>query len=385
MIAKALGSPPATVMAVVVFGAIATLSLGAEPVIAEQLERELHLPSHVAGLLLATEFLAVMFAALPAALLCRMASPRRVAVFSALAFLVANLGSGLDAIVPMLFVWRALSGLAGGALLVTVLATAARCENPERVYAIWVTGQTLAGAAALYLLPGLFRAHGLKMLYLLMALGTLLALSLLRALWPQPAPPAAARLAEPGRRGETLSALCVLALFYSAVSGAWAFAADRGAASGLVSTHVTAWLAVSNLAGIGGALLAAWIGRSRARTLLIVTGHGLLAIVLGLFAVANSALSFSIFVLLLQFTWSFTAPFLLAQAAAVGQPDETMGAASCCMGAGLAVGPILTGVLLERPGGYAFAAAGSGMLLTAALLLVSWQVSAGRARTRVKT
>jgi predicted MFS family arabinose efflux permease len=371
-------------MAVVVFGAITTLSLGTEPAITTQLERELRLPSHVAGLLVGTEFVASMLAALPAAMLCRRASPRRVAVISALTFLLANLCAGFDAAVPALFIWRALSGFAGGALLVAVLATAARCQNPDRVYAIWVTGQTLASAAALDLLPPLLQTHGLRSVYLLMAFATVLALPLLRSLWRQPSPPTAARPAEPGRRSETLGALSVLGLFYAVASGTWAFAADRGATSGLVSSQVSAWLAAANIAGIGGALLAAWIGQSRARTLLIVAGHGQMVIVLGLLASANSAIAFAVFALLLQFAWSFTAPFLLAQAAVAGQPDETMGAASCVMGAGLAVGPILTGALLERQGGYPLAAAGSGVLLVAALLLLAWLVSTGRTRARTK-
>jgi hypothetical protein len=58
----ALGGPAATVFSVVAFGAIVTASLGAEPVIAEQLMLELHLPAHTAGMLLGTEFLAAMLA-----------------------------------------------------------------------------------------------------------------------------------------------------------------------------------------------------------------------------------------------------------------------------------------------------------------------------------
>jgi hypothetical protein len=134
---------------------------------------------------------------------------------------------------------------------------------------------------------------------------------------------------------------------------------------------------VASLAGIAGAALAVWIGQSRWRTRLLIAGHGTLACALVLFAVGDSDWMFAASAILLQIAWSFTAPFLLALAAATGAPGSMMSSANFVLGAGLTAGPLLTGNLLELPGAFVLAAAASGLLLGAGTILLAWCTSVG--------
>jgi predicted MFS family arabinose efflux permease len=367
-----------TVAAVVVLGAIATFSLGVEPAIATQLGLQLRLPPHMTGLVLSAEVGACMLASLPGLLWSRRVAPRALALIAALAFVAANLLSSLYPTYVPLLAWRALAGLACGTLLIVVLAGAARCANPERVYAAWVIGQILPATAGLYGLQRLFATAGLQAVYLLMALAMILSLPLIRGLPRRPAPNARDLATPRGHRlSQAAAALCVLFLFYASVGGIWAFAADRGAAAGIAAPRVATELAAASLAGIAGAALAAWIGQSRWRTRLLIAGHGTLACALVLFAVGDSDWMFAASAILLQIAWSFTAPFLLALAAATGAPGSMMSSANFVLGAGLTAGPLLTGNLLELPGAFVLAAAASGLLLGAGTILLAWCTSVG--------
>lgn len=380
---KTLGGAPMTVAAVVVLGAIASFSLGVEPAIAMQLGLQLRLPPHMTGLLLSAEVGASMLASLPGLLWSRRVAPRAVAVIAALAYVAANLFSSLYPAYVSLLAWRALAGLAGGTLLIVVLAGAARCANPERVYGAWVIGQTLPATAGLYGLQRLFATAGLQAAYLLMALAMILSLPLVRGLPRHPAPNSRDLATPRGHRlSQAAAALSVLFLFYASVGGIWAFAADRGAAAGIAAPRVATELAVASLAGIAGAALAVWIGQSRWRTRLLIAGHGTLACALVLFAAGDNEWVFAASAIVLQIAWSFTAPFLLALAADTGAPGSMMSSANFILGAGLTAGPLLTGNMLELPGAFSLAAAAAGLLLLAGTIVLAWSVRGAPAAPR---
>ena len=365
-----LGGPLLAVAAVVILGAVATFSLGVEPVVAARLGAQRGLPPHAVARILSVELGATMVAALPALLWNRRLAPRAVALGACLLFLMANLLSASMPAYGLLLVSRALSGLAGGTVLIVVLSAAARCAIPGRVYAAWVIGQTLASAVGLYMLPYLFTVFGLAGVYKLLAVATVIALPLTRGLAADDYSVSTCSVpVAPRASAAAATTLAVMFLFYVSVGGIWAFAADRGVEAGLDPARVATALAIASFVGIAGAALAAAIVRYGHSVRCLLIGHATLACGLTLFATASGATGFACAAVLLQLAWSFAAPFLLARVATCGSPAPMMSAANVTLGAGLTAGPLLAATLLERPGhfvlaiGVALALLGMGALL----------------------
>jgi len=127
-------------------------------------------------------------------------------------------------------------------------------------------------------------------------------------------------------------------------------------------------LAIATIAGIGGAALASVIGRSRTHAARL--GHATAALAILLFAMNAGTAIYVAAICLLQIAWCFTAPFLLAICATSGRADAMMSATNLTLGAGLAVGPLMAGQLLETPGAFVSVSLGAGALLTTGVLFL---------------
>jgi predicted MFS family arabinose efflux permease len=327
-------------LAIVAMGSLATLVLAVEPAFEQRFELQLHLTPRNAGLLVGSEFLASMLASLALPPLARRLGTRLTATVALVGFVLANACSARWPTLVPLLLSRLLAGAAAGSLLVVVLACAARSSSAARHYALWVAGQLLAGAALARVLPACFAAGGLGAAYLLLAL---LGLALLPGVWALPAADLVASGTQPPRRG-IWRPLLALFLFYVVAAGLWAFVADRHQPVALELQLAARGIALANLAGLAGALLAARIsdpGQRRA----LVAGHGLLAVSLALFAWPGEW-SFLPCAILLQFAWSFSAPLLLAGIGPSSDAEKDMGRANICIGAALAAGPAIAGAWL---------------------------------------
>ena len=91
--------------------------------------------------------------------------PSWVAVAGAIVFILGNLASALASGYGSLLALRIVAAFGGGTVMVICMASAAASPERDRVYGLWVCGQLVLGALGLWLLPGLFAAHGLAALY----------------------------------------------------------------------------------------------------------------------------------------------------------------------------------------------------------------------------
>jgi predicted MFS family arabinose efflux permease len=362
------------IAAVVAFNAVGIFSFGVEPVLASELQRQLGLPPDRVGILLAVEFGGSMLATIPALLWSRRVPARTVALTTAGAFIVANAVCIHYQSYPSLLLSRALAGLAAGTLVILTLTVAARTAQPARTYGLWVIGQTLLAALGLLFFPQLSARFGIGTLYGLMAGGMLAVLPLAQAFDAVTAPvtkrPGSRGLTQlpAGRIRSSVAILLVLFLFYMAAAGLWAFAGERGRELSLSPTVVGPCLATAYLLSIGGAGMASRIGAmDRSRLLLTVIGHVALAMAAVLFAVKGGLTVFIAFAVVLQLAWAFTAPLLLAAAAAIEPAGWLMAPANFILSAGLSAGPLLAGPLIERPDGAREVAWVSMALLTSSL------------------
>ncbi len=348
---------PLTVFAVVVLNAVGISSFGVEPLMASQLHQRLDLSSRAVALLLAVELGGSMLASWPAVVWSRRTPARAVAVSAATLFIIANVLSACFQTYPLLLVSRGLAGLAGGTLAILTLMIGAQAPRPTRMYGWWILGQTVLAAAELVLFASLSTRFGLGILYVVMAAGMGVTLPLAWALDPVRPPVAGGppSVGKPGRSAahvpNSVGVLLVLFIFYVMANGLWAFAAERGSQLHLPSARVDVCLSAASLISLGGAGLAAWMGAAEGCWRLALAGHFALCVAAVFFGVDMGLAGFVAFAVILQFTWAFTAPLLLAMAARLEPAGWAMAPANFLLSAGLAVGPIVTGLVFDRQNG----------------------------------
>ncbi|MDN7633296.1 MFS transporter [Burkholderia cepacia] len=345
-----------TLVALVVFAAITPLLLLVAPAVAGQLATQLGLSASQIGTYFFVELGAFSLATVPSYVWLGRIDARRVAAFAIALFGAGNLLTALwmPGFVALLAL-RAVTALGGGSLMVLCMTSAATSENSDRVYGLWVVGQLIAGAIGLFVLPHVFAAFGLRALYVALAGLALLAAPLSRgfpsSLGARTAPAQHAR----GAAARTPQGLIVLAIgavltFYLAIGSVWTFASRAAAEAGLDPQSTGNVLAIASVMGIAGAALASCAGGRLARRAMLTAGYALLAASLVALAVMRQAGGYSAAIFAFKFAWTFVLPFILATVAQIDTSGRLVATLNFVIGAGLAAGPLLAGLMLDAGG-----------------------------------
>ena len=361
----------ALLAAIVLFAAITPTILMTAPAVAAQLATQWQLSPSQIGDLFSVELGAMSLATLPAFWWLKRVNWRSAALLAGLLFIAANLLSIWAHDYSVLLALRFCSALAGGSLMIICLSSAASTANPSRVYGLWVMGQLVVGAIGLSVLPGLFEQYGLAACYLILALLMALFLPLARC-FPQGAPVAEQRLDDGGRAPTWKIVLGILGIlsFYISLSGVWTFIGAISAKAGIAADASGEVLAIATVMGIVGAGCASLIGDRLPRVLLLLLGYGLMAasvlLLLGQPPLARLALA----ALAFKFTWTFILPLILACLADLDRSGKLMNASNLVIGGGLAIGPAITGRLIEGSGDFQTLLVSAAVMTLASLLLI---------------
>ncbi|MFM0159304.1 MFS transporter [Paraburkholderia sediminicola] len=351
-----------TLLSLVVFAAITPLLLLVAPAVAAQLGGQLGLSASQIGTYFFVELGAFSCATLPSLLWLGRVDARRVAAIATAVFCIGNFATAV--LMPgfvALLVLRALTALGGGTLMVLCMTSAATSGNRDRVYGLWVVGQLVAGALGLFVLPHLFDAFGLRALYVALAVLALIASPLTRGFDPAlgGASGKQAQQVASGVNGSSTGSTWFLATlviggvlaFYLAIGGVWTFASKAASLAGLDAGHTGELLAIASVMGIVGAACASFIGNRIARAAMLLTGYAILvAALLGLSAHPGST-GYAAAIFAFKFAWTFVLPFILAAAAKTDTSGRLIATLNFVIGAGLAVGPLIAGFLLDAGAG----------------------------------
>jgi predicted MFS family arabinose efflux permease len=384
---------PANAAPVVVFAATTATALLAAPAIASQLASQFGLPPSQVGLYFTVEQAGMCLASIPAAWWLTRVPWRRVAAVALGLFIAANLLSVQAQDFATLLPLRAVSSLSGGTLMVLSMTLAGRSAERERLFALWTMGQLVVGATLLFLLPSAFATFGLALLYALIAVLAAGNLLLLRQLPAQVetrphAERGAAGESKPGGRRSDLPVRSMVfgvvgvLFYYIGFGGLWPFLGAIAQAGGAQAIAGGTVLGLAGLAGLGGAVVAATLarkdGQQGGRGTLVV-GYAIHAV--GLLALVHEpALArFVVAACLLKGASNFTLPFILGHTARLDRDGRLMGFTNMAIGGGLAIGPLITGRLIEATGGLAALIALTFAWLAASALLV---LSIGSRRAR---
>ncbi|KVF43056.1 MFS transporter [Burkholderia seminalis] len=342
-----------TLAALVVFAAITPLLLLVAPAVAGQLATQLGLSASQIGTYFFVELGAFSLATVPSYLWLGRVDARRVAAFAIALFGAGNLLTALW--MPgfaALLALRAVTALGGGSLMVLCMTSAATSENSDRVYGLWVVGQLIAGAIGLFVLPHVFAAFGLRALYVALAGLALLAAPLSRGFPSSLGTRTAAARTARGDAMQTPRSCVVLAIgavltFYLAIGSVWTFASRAAADAGLDPQSTGNVLAIASVMGIAGAALASCAGGRLARHTMLAAGYALLAASLVALAAMHDTGGYSAAIFAFKFAWTFVLPFILATVAQIDTSGRLVATLNFVIGAGLAAGPLLAGLMLD--------------------------------------
>jgi len=376
MIATSVESNPtrnasnAMIFAIVMIAAVVPALLMTGPVVAGQLAAELNMTPSSIGLLFMSENGAMSMATIPALFWLSRFNLKTVSLLCAVIFIFANLASMLADSSSSLIITRIVSGLAGGSLMVICMTSAAALPKPDQAYGLWVFGQLVLGAIGLAILPSLFESFGLKAFFLLMAILMVLCVPLTRFL-PETAPNKnqSSTTFFGGISRHAVMGLLAILLFYISLMGVWTFIGSIGATAGITGQTSGNILAIATLFGIAGAGVATLLGGRSRFTWLLIVGYGLMIASIALLFSPDST-NFSVAAFSFKFAWTFSLPFILATLAKFDTNGQVMNFSNLVIGGGLAIGPMITGFIIDTFGGFGVALSYALIVAFASLLLI---------------
>lgn len=350
------GLDACSVATIVYAASLAVVMLNIAPAAELQLRQEAGLSVGQIGALYFVELAAMGLATLPAYAWLGKVDAMQVARAACAFFAVGNaLSAWLMNSYPSLVAARGLTGIGAGTLMVLAMTTGALARDPNRMYATITFGQLASGAAVLYALPALSAdGRGLRGVFYLCAL-----LGVLGLLWTRPFAALGNRVAVPRQRWlamprselrSTMLAITFAMVFNTVIGGLWAFAGEYTTDAGMSPPRIAQVLTYSTLVGLAGAAMAFGIGgRLAHRSLLSI---GFLAIVVGssLLHLVRGDAGFAAGCYVLSFGWNFSVPFIFASVAARDTSGRAVPSMNLAFAFGLAIGPLLAGIVVEFAG-----------------------------------
>lgn len=269
---------------------------------------------------------------------------KRLAIAGALTlFIICNLITADTNTLEALLSVRFITGISSGTIVATVNAIFAASKSPERSFSLLFMGNLIFGMIAFLLLPPLVIEHGgLGGVYRLLAgLGVTILLVSLKL-------PAATSLSQntTGTKSITTKPTALLGLasmfiYFTAIGALWPFLEQIGITWGFEHKQIGIVLSASQLSGISGALLAAWLAIRFGRVKPIVIGTSFSVIALILFSTEANLLSYAVAVVVFYFAFIFTLVYLAGALAAIDPTGRVAAIGVTMQTAGLAFGPAL--------------------------------------------
>ena len=276
---------------------------------------------------------------------------------------------------------RFVTGFAQGTVSVICMSSIRVLPNPNRNFGLWLFGQLLVGSVALASLPALLRLGGPAAFFAALAALALILIWPAGALLPGSRDGGSAVAARDEDRTASWigwSGLAAILCFYVAFSSLWPLTGQIAHALGIPHERADYALSFAPIGGMLGAALAAGFGSRFGRVLPMAGGIGILAIAaLGLGENAGFG-GYAFATIALMFAWTFVVPYLLGNIAAIDRGGQLTAAANAIIGAGLAMGPAMSGLLLAHDASYANAAHLSAGLCAISLLFALPMVQRAR-------
>ncbi|MBS0393148.1 MAG: MFS transporter [Proteobacteria bacterium] len=252
--------------------------------------------------------------------------------------------SGFDSLV----VARVIAGMGEGIAIGVSFAALGVERNPDKAFAWYLVAALSAGAIILFALPGAQALAGTRPVFA--TLGIIAGLSLWPARWMAAAPPGASQPGEARFKIHWPMALLALAgvlLYFVAQGAVWSYFERIGHANGIAPQTIGTTLALSSVAGIAGALLAAALPANGGRTWPLLGGA---AVSLASFLMLNGHVTSTVLVisgLAFNLGWNFCQPLLSGICASADRGGRIVCAMGSIQTVGSGLGPAFAAALLH--------------------------------------
>lgn len=249
---------------------------------------------------------------------------------------------------------RVCAGAGEGLTVGVSFAALGQTRNPDRAFGIYLAAGLTISAAILLLLPILQPRIGTAPFFIGIAVLAVLCGALVPWLTVGNAPTTAG---SSGRSGPTgihwrlaSAGLLGVLLYFLAQGAVWSYFGDIGAASGIRAAFIGRALAISSMAGIGGALLAVLIATRFGRALPLIASAGASAASFLLLKGHVSTAAFICSAVLFNAAWNFSQPFLSGLCADADSRGRIVCAMGCIQTVGTGLGPAAAALLLGKGG-----------------------------------
>ncbi|WP_125611242.1 MFS transporter [Specibacter cremeus] len=348
---------------IAVFSAVLYTVLLIAPVIGGKLTAQFHLTPSQLGLLFSAELGAFSLATVPAYLWLTKLNLRTASYLFTGIVIAGNVVSGFVDSYALLIVARVITSLAAGSITVIILSLSGKTANPSRAFGFFVVFQLVMGAIILAVFPALYANTGVAAIYWTLAGLAVVCLFFVRCIdgealrsgSGEPRSEASAAVVPSSARipvGKFVVGLAGVLMFYIALSGIWSFMAAISTGSGTSLSATSVVLSAATVAGIVSALVATVLGDSPRRKAFLLLGYLGMAVSVGLLFGGPGLVRFAVAAVIFKFAWTFILPYLLSSLSDLSSNGHVMNTTNLMIGTGFAIGPIVSGNLIESSGGF---------------------------------
>ncbi len=310
----------------------------------------LHYSQREAGLVASANIYGAALGALVAVFAIRHIRWRPASVLLLLGLVAVELISTVIHAASWMITIRFVDGSIGGLLIGIAFGVIARTGVPDRVFGMLLVVQFGLGGLGAMVLPRLVPIFGVPVLFLALALFSVVTLAMVPFLDNYSVEPKQTVMsADPSRRiawGPLSLALLAVFLFQAGNMALAAYMIELGKGYGLSTDYVSTVIGIAAWIGTIGSLLVVAFGTRFGR--FVPLAVALLLTVLGnaAFHFSASALIFGVANVGTAITWAFIIPYLLGMCAAFDSAGQTAAMGGFASHMGLATGPFVAATLM---------------------------------------
>ena len=320
------------------------------PALVAGLVEGLHYSQREAGLVASANIYGAALGALAAVFIIRHIRWRPASVVLLLALIAIELTSTLVHAAPWMIAIRFVDGSIGGLLIGIAFGVIARTSVPDRVFGMLLVVQFGLGGLGVMVLPRLVPLFGVPVLFLALALFSIVTLGMVPFLDDYPVQHAhKAAAADPSRRiawGPLGLALLAVFMFQAGNMALAAYMIELGKGYGLNTDYVSTIIGIAAWIGAIGSLLVVAFGTRFGRFFPLAVALVLTVLGNAAFHFSASALVFGAANVGTAITWAFIIPYLLGMCAAFDSAGQTAAMGGFASHMGLATGPFVGATLM---------------------------------------
>ena len=354
-------------------GSIGALTIVILPGIVGVIADSLQLSPGQVGLVMSADIITMAAAMGITAFLIHKSNWRVLAVAALVLLLAGSLLSIQANSYQTMILARLIAGIGEGVAVSVAFAIFGGTRNPDRQFAIYLVVILTVAASLLYFIPAILAFGGKT--YVFAVISLLIAINFLFVPWL------------PISHGEEHSSLikeekplpyvlvglglATVFLYFMAQGEAWAFMERIAANAGLSGQTIGTSLALSNIGGIAGALIAALASVRFGRAWPIIISAVISIAGLVVLAGDINGLSFGMATMLYIFGWNLTQPYfsgIMAELDPKGRVVVMMGAVQT---AGLGLGPGVVGLMIHNNDFSAVSILGIVLILLSMITILS--------------